>query len=147
MKINRRSFLRGALSATILPRCGDWPLASAETEAPRTEFPVLLLELCGKYPGEEGSRAVTHLCARRMVTVDLEDEDAWGDINVFWAGTEMAWGLGNDVDGYWKIERAFEMVEPHVELHESKFPVAYELTIAELQELMEARVASWCGIA
>ena len=106
-------------------------------------FPVLLLELCGKYPGEEGPQVVTHLCARRMVTVDLEDEDDWGDVNTFWTGTEIAWGLGNDVDGYWKIARAFEMVEPHVELHESKFPVAYELTMAELRELMEVRVASW----
>lgn len=132
---------------TVLPRCADGAFARDETEALRMKFPVLLLELCGKYPGEEGPHVVTHLCARRMVTVDLEDEDAWGDVNVFWTGTEMAWGLGNDVDGYWKISRAFEMVEPHVELHESKFPVAYELTMAELRELMEARVASWCGIA
>ena len=145
MKINRRNFLRGALSMTALPRCADGAFARDETEALRMKFPVLLLELCGKYPGEEGPCAVTHLCARRMVAVDLEDEDAWGDVNVFWIGTEMAWGLGNDVDGYWKIARAFEMVEPHVELHESKFPVAYELTMAELRELMEARVAGWCG--
>ena len=32
-----------------------------------------------------------------------------------------------------------------VELHESKFPVAYELTMAEFRELMDARVAGWCG--
>ena len=147
MKINRRTFLRGALSAAVLPRCDDRPSARDATEAPQTEFPVLLLELCGKYPGEEGPCAVTHLCARRMVSVDLEDEDAWGDVNVFWTGTEMAWGLGNDVEGYWKIARAFEMVEPLVELHEAKFPVAYELTMVELRELIEARVASWCGIA
>ena len=50
---------------------------------------------------------------------------------------------GNDVNGYWKIERAFEMMEPHIELHESKFPVAYELTMDQLREVMEARVASW----
>ena len=104
---------------------------------------MLLLELCGKYPGEEGLHVVTHSCARRMVTVDLEDEDDWGDVNWFWTGTEMAWGLGNYVDGYWKIERAFEMMEPSAELHESKFPVAYELTMDQLRELMEARVASW----
>lgn len=115
----------------------------AAAEVPPTEFPLLLLELCGKYPGEEGARVVTHLGARRMVTVDLEDEDDWGDVNWFWTGTEMAWGLGNYVDGYWKIERAFEMVEPRVDLHESKFPVAYELTMDQLRELMEARVASW----
>ena len=147
MKINRRNFLCGVLSATVLPRCDDGPSVGNETEAPRTEFPMLLLELCGKYPGEEETHVVTHLCARRMVTVDLEDEDAWGDVNVFWTGTEMALGLGNDVDGYCKIVRAFEMVEPHAELYGSKFPVAYELTMAELRELMEARVASWCGIA
>ena len=30
-----------------------------------------------------------------------------------------------------------------MELHESKFPVAYELTMAELRELVEVRVVSW----
>ena len=143
MKINRRNFLRGALSAAVWPRCDDGPSARDETEVPRTEFPVLLLELCGKYPVEAGLQLATHLAARRIVTVDLEDEDDWGEVNTFWTGTEMALGLGNDVDGYWKIERAFEMMEPSAELHESKFPVAYELTMDQLRELMKARVASW----
>ena len=143
MKIERRDFLCGALAATILPQRDDGALTEDAEETPRMAFPVLILELCGKYPGEEGPQVVTHLCARRMVTVDLEDEDDWGDVNAFWTGTEMALGLGNDVDGYWKIERAFEMMEPHIELHESKFPVAYELTMDQLREVMEARVASW----
>ena len=73
MKIDRRNFLRGALSATVLPQCADGAVVDNETEASRTEFPVLLLELCGKYPGEEGPQAVAHLSARRMVMVDLED--------------------------------------------------------------------------
>ena len=84
MKINRRNFLRGALSATVLPQRDDGALTEDAEEAPRMAFPVLLLELCGKYPGEEGPQVVTHLCARRMVPVDLEDEDDWGDVNVFW---------------------------------------------------------------
>jgi len=78
-----------------------------------------------------------------MVSVDLEDEDDWGDVNKFWDGEEMVWGLGNDLDGYWKVVRAFEMIEPRVELHEAKFPVAYELTFDQLAALMEARVESW----
>ena len=143
MNINRRNFLRGALSLTVLPRCQGESLTVGAEDGRRTEFPVLLLELCGKYPGGTGPQPVMHLAARRMVVVDLEDEDDWGDVNVFWTGTETAWGLGDDVDGYWKIVRAFEMMEPHDELHESRFPVAYELTIAQLRELMEARVASW----
>ena len=143
MKIDRRDFLRGVLAATVLPKSAGGLLAMDAAEVPRTGFSVLLLELGAKYPGEEGPHVVTHLVARRVVTVDLEDEDEWGDLNLFWIGTEMAWGLGNDVDGYWKIERTFEMSEPQVELLESKFPVANELTMSELQELMEARVASW----
>lgn len=50
---------------------------------------------------------------------------------------------GNDVNGYWKIERVFEMVEPRVELHEDKFPISYELTLEQFRELMEKRVESW----
>lgn len=143
MKIDRRDFLRGVFAATVLPKSAGGLLAKDAAEVPRTGFPVLLLELGAKYPGEEGPQMVTHPGARRMASIDLEDEDEWGDLNLFWTGTEMAWGLGNDVDGYWKIERVFEMSEPQVELLESKFPVANELTMSELQELMEARVASW----
>lgn len=51
--------------------------------------------------------------------------------------------LGDDVDGYWKIARVFEMIEPRVELHEDKFPVSYELTLEQFRELMEKRVARW----
>ena len=70
MNINRRNFLRGALSVTVLPRCqGESQTVGAE-DGRQTEFPMLLLELCGKYPGEEGLHVVTHSCARRMVTVD-----------------------------------------------------------------------------
>ena len=47
------------------------------------------------------------------------------------------------MDGYWKIERVFEMVEPRVELHEDKFPISYELTLEQFRELMEKRVESW----
>lgn len=110
----------------------------------REDFPCLLLELCGKYPGEEGPDAVTHLTSRRMVSVDLEDEDDWGDLNTFWDGEAMAWGLGNDVDGYWKIIRVFEMIDPRIEMHEGGFPVAYELTFDQLEALMDRRVES-CG--
>ena len=47
------------------------------------------------------------------------------------------------MDGYWKIERVFEMVEPRMELHEDKFPISYELTLEQFRELMEKRVERW----
>ena len=47
------------------------------------------------------------------------------------------------MDGYWKIERVVEMVEPRVELHEDKFPISSELTLEQFGVLMEKRVASW----
>ena len=123
-------------------RRADSGVVSLKDQSPQ-EFPILLLELCGKYPGGEEAGIVTHRDSRRIVTIDLEDEDDWGDVNWFWTGTEMAWGLGDDVNGYWKIERVFEMVEPRVELHEDKFPISYELTLEQFRVLMEKRVESW----
>jgi len=148
MNIKRRTFLSGAIAAAVASAGAGGVAAVAEEHKSAgrgqvDDFPILLMELCGKYPGEEGPDVVTHLTSRRMVSVDLENDDDWGDLNTFWDGEEMAWGLGNDVDGYWKIVRVFELVEPQIEMHEDKFPMAYELTFDQLVELMDARIARW----
>jgi len=119
--------------------------ACSESLRTRKEFPILFLELSGKYKGEVGDIEVTNMTSRRMVAVDLENEEEWGDINSFWDGEGLSLGLGNDEDGYWKIVRAFEIMEPTEELHEDKYPVSYELSLDQLAELMDERVESWCG--
>jgi len=41
------------------------------------------------------------------------------------------------------VVRVFEMIEPRVELHEGKFPVAYELTFEQFAAMMDRRIESW----
>lgn len=108
------------------------------------KLPLLYLELCGKYIGEGDAAEVSHLTSRRIVAVDLEDEDDSGEINVFVDERgELCYGLGNDEEGYWKIVRVFEIQEPAHELHEGRFPVAYELTREQFADLMSAGEARW----
>jgi len=144
MNTDRRSFLGAAFAAAVLPRGGKGVVCQTETVEFMTqgEFPLLLLELCGKYRDEAGELRVTHLTSRRIVTVDLSDENDWGDVNSFWDGRDMSLGLGDDEHGYWKIIRAFEIIEPTMDLHEEKFPVSYELSLEKLSELIGERVAA-----
>jgi len=39
--------------------------------------------------------------------------------------------------------RVFELIEPRVELHDDKFPVACELTFEQFAAMMDRRVESW----
>lgn len=97
---------------------------------------ALALVLQGKYDAE--GNLESHGTARRIVTVDLSDEDHWGDIGLFVTPDGvMHRGLGNDEDGYWLITDAFELIEPEVELHEGKYPVGYFLTDNDLSEVLE----------
>jgi len=56
------------------------------------------------------------------------------------------------VRGYWgqrphrgrpTVVRVFELIEPRVELHDDKFPVACELTFEQFAAMMDRRVESW----
>ena len=107
------------------------------------EFPIIWLILGEKrncFGDLEPSYDVNHL-----VAVDLENEDEWGDINSVCVDGQMRLGLGNDVDGYWMIERAFEIVEPTLELHEEKYPFSFEISLDYLGMMIEDRVNTWIG--
>lgn len=99
------------------------------------ELPIVMLELGEKYH-EDGM--VTNRVARRLVCVDLSVADEIGNLNQAydWGRGENFLGFGDEVSGYWRVERVFEYVEPTEKLHEGRFPVWYELTIPQFEQML-----------
>lgn len=142
MNVTRREVLGGGIAAMVGGVSKRMATEGERSSAPRCGgFPVLWLELIEKrsWLGDFKCR----LAAARLVSVDLDVEDEWGDLNRVWVDGQMRLGLGDDEGGYWLIERAYEIMSPNEELHEGKFPVAYELSMEELDELISDRIASW----
>ena len=145
MNITRRELLGGAAIAMSegFACKRRFALSERKTGYRDGEFPIIWLILGEKrncFGDLEPSYDVNHL-----VAVDLENEDEWGDINSVCVDGQMRLGLGNDVDGYWMIERAFEIVEPTLELHEEKYPFSFEISLDYLGMMIEDRVNTWIG--
>lgn len=135
--MTRKEFLVGGVGAAIVGVMGvgvGWE---------REEFPIVELELGEKcdWLGETDESPPMAMTVR----VDFEDEDDWGDLNVVWVGDARRIGLGNDVDGYRIVERAYEVIEPRLESLEDKHSVRLEVTMDYLEDLLERRVKTWCG--
>lgn len=98
---------------------------------------TLYLVLQGKYDPEKP--VATNMTSKRMVAIDTDDEEDLGDIQWFYSPVEdkNVWGLGNEEAGWWKIIEAYECIEPTMELHENKFPVAYSLSESEFSEIIK----------
>ena len=104
----RRKMLGGVAA---MAACG--PLAAkvrAGGGQSSDEPSVVLLELSRTRDVGDGQATVR--AGRRFVRVDLDDADDLGDLNETFDGENGIVGLGNDEDGYWKVERAFGPVDP-----------------------------------
>lgn len=76
----------------------------------------------------------------RLLTLDLDDSDDWGDVEVGKNGDgEVFAEVGIDEDSRWAIVAAWECVPPTEELHQGKYPMARKITLGELHDLVMDR--------
>ena len=76
----------------------------------------------------------------RLLTLDLNDADDWGDVEVGKnEDGEVFAEVGIDEDSRWAIAAAWECVPPTEELHQGKYPMARKITLAELHDLVMER--------
>ena len=119
--------------------------ASAASALPGLSLPV---ETCGCSIGEkfvwvilgEQRDAAGQVITRqyqRMVMVDINRAEDRGQFakDVYGDYDDSVW-FGDDELGYWKVEKAFEFIEPTEELHEERFPVSFELSLYELMDMV-----------
>ena len=80
---------------------------------------------------------VSNLTSRRLVPVDLGNENELGDIQrIVDENGKNCWGLGDEGNGWWKIVDVFEMMDPTEELHENKYPVSFHLDEKQFSALV-----------
>ena len=134
----RRKMLGGMVAVAAGGSLAGMMLAGGETfEAPLDEASVVMLELSQKRDVGHGKE--TGCAGRRFVCVDLDDADDLGDLNETSDGESGFVGLGNDEDGYWKVERAFGLAPS---AHEGEAPVWREVPIPAFREALRRRAAS-----
>ena len=76
----------------------------------------------------------------RLLTLDLDDSDDWGDVEVGKnEDGEVFAEVGMDEDSRWAIVAAWECVPPTEELHQGKYPMARKITLGELHDLVMDR--------
>lgn len=49
----------------------------------------------------------------RLITVDIDCDEEWGDINISKEGANYSIGVGNDEDGYVKVAHIFKELDPN----------------------------------
>ena len=84
-------------------------------------------------------------CAR-LVSLNLDDEDDWGDVEVGKHRNGRCWAHVSIDEGHrWRVERAFEEVSLGTEMHQGKYPMAKELTLRELHDRVMERMDRFCS--
>lgn len=132
MKTDRRTFIGGAIAAAAT---AGWGVRPPELHGDGTgRIRRVMLELGGLYSAV-GS-PLSGSGERRWTCVDLADEDDAGDIGVFLSGPGLAWGLGNDEEGYRRIERVFEADWATDGVSADGVRIIRELSFGELSALL-----------
>ena len=93
---------------------------------------------CGPRDPDGGYRGPSS----RMVVVDLDCEDEWGEVEVMEAD-ELRIRLGNDEGGYWRVKAAYEFIDPAQNRHENRWDVWHELPLPELAARVLARFGTF----
>ena len=103
-----------------------------------TDRTVVMLEVVPKHKWEKEKR--------KLVSLDLDDEDDWGDLEVSLPDAKKCWAeVGIDEDSRWRVVRAFKVVSLGDGLFQGKFPMAEAITLRELRDLALARLEEFCG--
>ena len=97
-----------------------------------------MLEGVPKHKWEKGKR--------KLLSLDLDDVDDWGDLEVSLPDAKKCWAeVGIDEDSRWRVVRAFKVVSLGDGLFQGKFPMAEAITLRELRDLALARLEEFCG--
>ena len=113
--------------------------SSAKSVADRGSLParpLLWMELSDHYD-ELGN--LLEASARSLVELNIGDACDWGEVDLRWSNDEAFWGFGNDVDGYWKIERVFrendDLQNPQCVNY--RVPMMWEISFDEFGKLVQ----------
>lgn len=83
---------------------------------------------------------------RRLISMDIDDEDDWGDIKMTESGDGEASGEVVDETGSgWKILNAYRVVPIDEGKHNGKFPMAVAVTLGELHGMLLERLERFEG--
>ena len=108
---------------------------SAKKAGDRT---VVMLEVVPKHKWEREKR--------KLVSLDLDDADDWGDLEVSLPDAKKCWAeVGIDEDSRWRVVRAFKVVSLGEGRFQGKFPMAEAITLRELRDLALARFDEFCN--
>lgn len=101
---------------------------------------LILLVLQGKFTPEGKIESSDTATSRRIVSVDIDNEDELGDIQHFFCADteEEAWGLGTEEIGWWRIVEAYEIQESTMELHGDKYPVSHLMSMDRFEEVIKS---------
>ena len=93
---------------------------------------VVMLEVVPKHKWEKEKR--------KIVSLDLDDVDDWGDLEVSLPDAKKCWAeVGIDEDSRWRVVRAFKVVSLGEGSFQGKFPMAEVISLGELRDLALAR--------
>ena len=98
--------------------------------------PLLWMELSDHYD-ELGN--LLEASRRSLVELDIGDGCDWGDVDLRWSNSGEFWGFGNDIDGYWKIERVF-CENDDLQNHQCvnyRVPIMWEISFDEFGKLVQ----------
>ena len=99
---------------------------------------VVMLEVVPKRKWEKEKR--------KIVSLDLDDVDDWGDLEVSLPDAKRCWAeVGIDEDRRWRVVRAFRIVSLGEGRFQGKFPMAEAITLRELRDLALARFEEFCN--
>ena len=105
--------------------------------AKKVDRTVVMLEIVPKRKWEKEKR--------KIVSLDLDDVDDWGDLEVSLPDAKKCWAeVGIDEDSRWRVVRAFKVVSLGEGRFQGKFPMAEAITLRELRDLALARFDEFC---
>ena len=109
---------------------------SVADRSPLPARPLLWMELSDHYD-ELGN--LLEASGRSLVELDIGDACDRGEVDLRWSNSGEFWGFGNDIDGYWKIER---VLCENDELQETRclnyrVPMVQEISFAEFGKLVQ----------
>ena len=108
-------------------------MAKKENVEMEPDHTVVLLEVVPKHKWEKEKR--------KLVSVDLDDVDYWGDLEVSLPDEKKCWAeVGINESSRWRVVRAFKIVSEEEGLFQGKFPMAEAISLRELRDLALARL-------
>lgn len=94
---------------------------------------------------DDGKMVTLELVDNRIVTLDLDTDEDWGDINIYkdYKTGDIVCQLGNDADGYVNIRRVWSDKDCE-DFIDEKFNAMAEVPVTELIKWCLSREIAYC---